>query len=75
MAVDDSPLFLSYLGGDSYDTVLVVLDDTGESVFDLALFQEVLRQTGHLNLKLVVNRFPVSNNISVGMVEQLLSDE
>jgi hypothetical protein len=42
-----------------------VLDDNGESVFDLAIMQRLLAEFRGLTVSLIINRFPVSNNISL----------
>lgn len=55
--------------------IAVVLDDNGESVFDLAMFQQLLRELGNLSVSFIVNRFPVSNNISLETLLNLLTDE
>jgi len=73
--IDDIDDFLSYAGTDPCERLLVILDDNGESVFDLTLCQELLRHTGHLAIDLVVNRYPVSNNIALETLEELLRDE
>jgi hypothetical protein len=54
--------------------VVVVLDDNGESVFDLALFQRVLASVPELSIVFVVNRFPVSNNICLPVFNALLRE-
>jgi uncharacterized protein with ATP-grasp and redox domains len=58
----------------SSKSVVVVLDDNGESVFDLVLFQELLSEFRDLVVDFVVNRFPVSNNISEGPFKLLLRE-
>lgn len=52
--------------------VICILDDNGESVFDLALFQNLLTQYSKLEVIFIVNFFPVSNNIALSTFKQLL---
>jgi hypothetical protein len=73
LAIDDSRAFLRIMGEDLPRELLVVLDDTGESVFDLALFQLLLESTGRLSVVFLANRYAVSNNMNVAMLEQLLA--
>lgn len=75
LCVDEAEDFLRYVGGDPTETIVAVLDDNGESVFDIALFQRLLRDTHRLKVEFLVNRFPVSNNIAVGTLEALLADD
>ena len=63
--VDHIDQFLADIGADAPQPVAVILDDNGESVFDIALFQRLLNDTGHLRVIFVVNRYPVSNNIAL----------
>jgi hypothetical protein len=72
--IDHIDQFLSDMGADSQETVVVVLDDNGESVFDVALFQRLLNDTGMLQVTFVVNRYPISNNIAMGTFQALLED-
>ncbi len=55
--------------------VMVVLDDNGESVFDIAIFQRFLLEYPLLNVTFLTNRYPVSNNIFYGAFEKLLDDD
>lgn len=55
--------------------VLLILDDNGESVFDLALFQEFLRLDHRLRLSIAVNRFQVSTNIASLSLTEILADD
>ncbi len=64
--------FLADMQADSEKTIVVVLDDNGESVFDIALFQRLLNNTGHLQVTFVINRYPISNNISLHTFQTLL---
>jgi hypothetical protein len=73
MGVDHIERFLREAGRPGA-RIAVVLDDNGESVFDLALFQQLLREAGELQVSFVVNRYPISNNISEEAVELLLRD-
>ena len=75
ICIDHIDHFLAHIGKDATETVLVILDDNGESVFDLALWQQLLRETGHLKVEFIVNRYPVSNNIALDTLERLLSDD
>jgi uncharacterized protein with ATP-grasp and redox domains len=55
--------------------IAVILDDNGESVFDIALFQQLLRDYKNLRVTFVVNRYPISNNISQSAFETLIADD
>ena len=72
--IDHTQALLNELVDDPSATVVVVLDDNGESVFDLALFQKLLLDTANLKLVCLINRFSVSNNISLETFEELLCD-
>ncbi|MBV6426826.1 MAG: hypothetical protein KIPDCIKN_01339 [Haliscomenobacter sp.] len=52
----------------------VILDDNGESIFDLAFIQILMKNFSYLNVALIVNAYPISNNISFPLVEELLDD-
>ncbi len=54
--------------------IVVVLDDNGESVFDLALFQKLIEDNPNLKVRFVVNRYPVSVNIGLETFNDLLGD-
>jgi hypothetical protein len=51
-----------------------VLDDNGESVFDLAIVQRLLEEYRDLTISLLINRFPVSNNISLPTLRAALEE-
>lgn len=70
--VDQIDKFIVEVGRDRDETIVVILDDNGEAAFDLAVFQEVIVQTGHLRLLFVVNRYPVSTNLSLDGFHALL---
>lgn len=53
---------------------MVILDDNGESVFDLAIFQEAMRYFPHLHISIAVNRYPVSTNFTRASLEEVLAD-
>ena len=55
-----------------YKRWLIVLDDNGESVFDLILFQHAILENPELHLTYVVNRYPISKNISESTFHSLL---
>ncbi len=67
--------FISDIGSNEHGTVVVILDDNGESAIDMALFQRLLIDFPFLKLKFIVNLFPVSNNISLNIFQALLYDE
>jgi hypothetical protein len=67
-------LFLEDVGATERGTWVVVLDDNGESVFDLALFQRLLLADSGMRLVLLVNSFPVSTNFSSQALRALLDD-
>ncbi len=75
LAVDDIDEFLKELSAPKAARAVVVLDDNGESVFDVALFQRLLEEIDTLNVTFVMNRFPVSNNISEETFGFLLEDD
>jgi hypothetical protein len=72
--IDHIDQFLAEVGTDPQKPIVVILDDNGESVFDIALFQRLLNDTGELSVNFVVNRYPVSNNIALDMFQALLKD-
>ena len=71
---NDIELFLEQVKGDHQHSVAVILDDNGESVFDLALFQRFLNDTKSLDVIFIVNRYPISSNISLSMFNEILND-
>lgn len=72
IGVDHIDIFIDEVSGTK--KIVVILDDNGESVFDLALYQQLLSEFRDLIVIFVVNRFPVSNNISEGPFRLLLRD-
>jgi hypothetical protein len=73
--IDHIDLFLRDMEADSQPlTVAVVLDDNGESVFDIALFQRLLDDSGLLRVIFVVNQYQISNNIALRTFQVLLGD-
>jgi hypothetical protein len=72
--IDHTDRFLADMGTEAPITVCVILDDNGESVFDVALFQRLLNDSGSLRVVLIVNRYPVSNNIALETLQDLLRD-
>lgn len=54
--------------------IAVILDDNGESVFDVALFQRLLDDVPNLRVGFVVNEYPVSNNMALDTFRTLLQD-
>lgn len=73
--IDHIDEFLEDVGAVKTSSVAVILDDNGESVFDIALFQKLLFKFKNLEVIFVVNRYPVSNNISLQTFNYLLEDE
>lgn len=73
--IDDTRLFLREVEDASVGPVLVVLDDNGEAVFDLALFQSLLECVPRLSVKILVNRYPVSTNLALVAFEEILTDD
>jgi uncharacterized protein with ATP-grasp and redox domains len=71
--IDHIKNFIDYVGKNIGCTILVVLDDNGESVFDMALFQQLLRDT-KIKVVFMVNRYPVSNNIALDTFLDLLNN-
>ncbi|MBL3528789.1 MAG: hypothetical protein JMN27_14545 [gamma proteobacterium endosymbiont of Lamellibrachia anaximandri] len=74
LCIDEREAFLKWTGHDTETSLIVVLDDNGESVFDLALFQKILSLTGNLRITLLINKYPVSNNISLQTLDTLLTN-
>jgi hypothetical protein len=74
LCIDHRRELLDALHGPQTGPIVVVLDDNGESVFDLALFQRLLETEPKLEVVFIVNQFPVSNNICFSVLEELLSD-
>jgi hypothetical protein len=72
--IDHIDLFLAEVGTDHQKPIVVILDDNGESVFDIALFQHLLNDTGTLEVTFVVNHYPISNNIALSTFQALLED-
>jgi hypothetical protein len=72
--IDHIDRFLREMGVDVPLNAVVVLDDNGESVFDMALFQRLLRDNIRLRVIFVVNLYPVSNNISHNAFSRLLKE-
>ena len=72
--IDHIDQFIQDMENDETVSVAVVLDDNGESVFDIDLFQRLLNDTVNLRVIFVVNRYPISNNIDLTTFQTLLSD-
>lgn len=75
LVIDDINRLISELQNQVKPSVSVILDDTGESVFDIAFFQYLLTAIPDLELFFIVNKYPVSNNISDYTFRQILDDE
>ena len=73
--IDDRLQLLKDVADHPGGHVLLILDDNGELVFDLALFQEFLRLDHRLRISIAVNRFPVSNNIALPFLAEILADD
>ena len=71
---DDIDTFLEEVRNDQQRRIVVILDDNGESVFDLALFQRLLNETELLHVAFIVNRYPVSNNIYLDIFNSIIED-
>lgn len=54
-------------------SLLVVLDDNGESMFDLAIVQQLTGAEPGVTATLLVNRYPVSDNISLPTLTHALA--
>ena len=67
--------FLRDLNSEIPFKITVFLNDNGESVFDIALFQKLLKDCDKLKVTFIVNRFPISNNISLSAFESLRADK
>ncbi len=73
-AINDYSLFLSDLESCANGSITVILDDNGETVFDLALFQLIHTMYPQLKISFIVNQFPISNNISIEIFNAILED-
>jgi hypothetical protein len=71
--INESRRVLDYLGS-VQGTVVVMLDDDAESIVDLLVMQNIMQNPG-LRLSIVVNRIPISNNISYGAVDAALKHD
>ncbi len=54
--------------------LMMVLDDNGESVFDLALAQTLLAIQRQLRITLLINQHPVSTNICCNSLQRILEN-
>jgi uncharacterized protein with ATP-grasp and redox domains len=70
--IDHTDSFLSMMNTSSGPSAMVVLDDNGESIFDLALFQSLMQGNPRITLTFLVNKFPVSTNISLDAMSDIL---
>ena len=61
-------------GGDQR-RICLLLDDNGEAATDLFFVQELLRCADDLQLAIVVNQFPMSANVSLRTLMELVRDE
>lgn len=73
--INQTDEFISDISSNERCDIAVILDDNGESVIDMALFQQLLTDFPLIKVKFIVNRFPVSNNISLTVFQSLLEDE
>jgi hypothetical protein len=67
--------FIKDISTNETGTIVVILDDNGESAIDVALFQKILLDFPMMKIKFIVNSFPISNNISLGIFQTLLDDD
>lgn len=72
-AINDIDRFLAEIASNDVGPLLVVLDDNGESVFDLALLQALLERLPALQVTFLVNRFPVGANLSLATLQEVLA--
>src|SRR6185436_4126982 len=72
--VNNINIFIKDIMSSSCHSVVVVLDDNGETALDLALFQRILDGNKTLRLALVVNSYPVHHNNSIKLLLKLLED-
>jgi uncharacterized protein with ATP-grasp and redox domains len=70
--IDDSRSLEDALARSSTRHVTMFLDDNGEAAADLFLAQEILRANADLRLAIVVNEYPMSVNISLATLHDLL---
>jgi hypothetical protein len=73
--VDNIDAFVTDISLEKPVHIVVILDDNGESVFDIAICQQALDDFGLLHVTFVVNRYPVSNNIALHTFESLLRED
>jgi 8-oxo-dGTP pyrophosphatase MutT (NUDIX family) len=57
---------------DTSNSLTMILDDNGESVFDLFLAQTILQKYPNIKINFLINKFPVSINISEDTFETVL---
>lgn len=57
---------------DTTNNLTMILDDNGESIFDLFLAQTILQNYPHIKINFLINKFPVSINISADTFETAL---
>lgn len=58
-----------------HKNIIVILDDNGESVIDMAIFQKLLTENQLIDIAFVLNETPISNNISLQVFLSLICDE
>jgi uncharacterized protein with ATP-grasp and redox domains len=69
LRVDDSQLFVDRILSAGH--MVYVPDDNGETVFDLALLQRALESNPNLQIYIVANKTPVSNNVDIQAVQSI----
>lgn len=73
MAIDHIDGMLSSFGRSGRDGVVVILDDNGESVFDLGLIQRLIIDGCNTPLTIVVNQYSVSDNLSLSGLNAIIT--
>jgi hypothetical protein len=69
LRIDDSQLFVDRVL--SAGQMVYVPDDNGETVFDLALLQRALEFNPNLQIYIVANKTPVSNNVNIQSLQSI----
>ena len=74
--IDHIDRFLSDMTGKGHEfTVAVILDDNGESVFDVAIFQRLLEDNDSLRVVFILNAYGVSNNMAVDSLRDITRED
>jgi len=75
MVVDDFEYFITDITNRKINNLIVILDDNGESVYDLAIIQKILKLNSKLKVTFVLNSTPVSVNISIDTFKSIIAEK